>query len=39
VLAEGRRVVGNIERVAHLFLIKTGYALVLALLVAVSRLA
>ena len=38
VLAEGRRVLGNIERVAHLFLIKTGYALVLALLVGVSRL-
>jgi cation-transporting ATPase E len=38
VLAEGRRVLGNIERVAHLFLIKTGYALVLALLVGITRL-
>jgi cation-transporting ATPase E len=38
ILAEGRRVLGNIERVAHLFLIKTGYALVLALLVGVTRL-
>jgi cation-transporting P-type ATPase E len=33
VLAEGRRVLGNIERVANLFLIKTMYALLLAVLV------
>jgi cation-transporting P-type ATPase E len=38
VLAEGRRVLGNIERVATLFLIKTTYSLVLALLVGVARL-
>ncbi|MEO5311476.1 HAD-IC family P-type ATPase [Corynebacterium sp. c24Ua_83] len=35
VVAEGRRVIGNIERVAHLFLTKTVYSVVLALLVAV----
>jgi cation-transporting ATPase E len=33
VLAEGRRVLGNIERVAGLFLVKTTYSLVLAVLV------
>jgi cation-transporting ATPase E len=33
VLAEGRRVLGNIERVASLFLVKTMYSLVLAVLV------
>ena len=38
VLAEGRRVLGNIERVAGLFLIKTMYSLVLALLVGVAHL-
>jgi cation-transporting ATPase E len=38
VLAEGRRVAGNVERVANLFLTKTFYALVLALLVGVARL-
>jgi cation-transporting P-type ATPase E len=38
VLAEGRRVLGNIERVANLFLIKTAYSLVLAILVGVARL-
>jgi cation-transporting P-type ATPase E len=38
VLAEGRRVLGNIERVASLFLIKTMYSLVLALLVGVAHL-
>ncbi|SCX03175.1 HAD-IC family P-type ATPase [Corynebacterium jeikeium] len=35
VVAEGRRVIGNIERVAHLFLTKTVYSVVLALVVAV----
>ncbi len=38
VLAEGRRVLGNIERVATLFLIKTTYSLILALLVGVAHL-
>ena len=37
VLAEGRQVLGNIERVAHLFLIKTTYSVVLALLVGVAH--
>ena len=36
VVAEGRRVLGNIERVANLFLTKTVYAIVLALLVGVG---
>ncbi|SEL43435.1 HAD-IC family P-type ATPase [Streptacidiphilus jiangxiensis] len=31
VVAEGRRVIGNIERVANLFLVKTVYAVLLAL--------
>jgi len=35
VVAEGRRVIGNIERVANLFLSKTVYALLLALLTGV----
>jgi cation-transporting ATPase E len=35
VVAEGRRVIGNIERVANLFLTKTVYSVVLALVVAV----
>ncbi|WP_433333162.1 HAD-IC family P-type ATPase [Spirillospora sp. CA-294931] len=33
VVAEGRRVLGNIERVANLFLTKTVYSIILALLV------
>jgi cation-transporting ATPase E len=37
VLAEGRRVLGNIERVASLFLVKTTYSLVLAILVGVAH--
>jgi cation-transporting ATPase E len=37
-LAEGRRVLGNIERVAGLFLVKTTYSVVLALLVGVAHL-
>ncbi len=35
VVAEGRRVIGNIERVANLFLTKTVYSVVLALVVGV----
>jgi cation-transporting ATPase E len=38
VLAEGRRVLANIERVANLFLTKTVYAVLLALLVGVAHL-
>ena len=37
VVAEGRRVLGNIERVANLFLTKTVYSAVLALLVVLWR--
>lgn len=36
VVAEGRRVIANIERSANLFLIKNVYSLVLALIVAVT---
>ncbi|MYW05468.1 cation-translocating P-type ATPase, partial [Streptomyces sp. SID3343] len=36
VVAEGRRVIGNIERVANLFLTKTVYALLLSLLTGVA---
>ncbi|WP_297008749.1 HAD-IC family P-type ATPase [uncultured Corynebacterium sp.] len=35
VVAEGRRVIGNIERVANLFLTKTVYSVVLALVVGI----
>lgn len=38
VVAEGRRVIGNIERVANLFLTKTVYSALLALAVIVSGL-
>lgn len=38
VVAEGRRVIGNIERVANFFLTKTMYSILLALLVAIWRL-
>ncbi len=38
VLAEGRRVLANVERVAGLFLTKTVYAVVLALATGVARL-
>lgn len=38
VVAEGRRVIGNIERVAALFLTKTFYSVLLALLVGVAQL-
>ncbi|MEA4944061.1 MAG: HAD-IC family P-type ATPase [Propionicimonas sp.] len=38
VVAEGRRVIGNIERVANFFLTKTLYSVLLALLVALWRL-
>ncbi|MEC3958485.1 cation-translocating P-type ATPase [Nocardia sp. CDC153] len=36
VVAEGRRVIGNIERVSNLFLTKTVYSVVLAFLVGVA---
>jgi cation-transporting ATPase E len=36
VLAEGRRVINNIERVANIFITKSAYAVVLALLVVVT---
>ncbi len=38
VVGEGRRVIANIERVAHLFLTKTVYVTVLALAVGLARL-
>ncbi|WP_328813361.1 HAD-IC family P-type ATPase [Rhodococcus sp. NBC_00297] len=38
VVAEGRRVIGNIERVSTLFLTKTVYSVVLAVLVGLSGL-
>ncbi|WP_052371878.1 HAD-IC family P-type ATPase [Amycolatopsis taiwanensis] len=38
VVAEGRRVIGNIERVATLFLTKTVYSVLLALVVGVTGL-
>ena len=38
VVAEGRRVIANVERVANLFLTKTFYALFLALVVGVAGL-
>jgi cation-transporting ATPase E len=38
VVAEGRRVIGNIERVSSLFLTKTVYAALLAVLVALAGL-
>jgi cation-transporting ATPase E len=38
VLAEGRRVIGNIERVASLFVAKNAYAFMLILLVSVAGL-
>ncbi|GAA4674656.1 magnesium-transporting ATPase [Phytohabitans rumicis] len=37
VVAEGRRVIGNIERVANLFLTKTVYSVLLAVVVVLSR--
>jgi cation-transporting ATPase E len=39
VVAEGRRVIANVERVANLFLTKTFYAMLLAIIVGVSGLA
>jgi cation-transporting P-type ATPase E len=36
VVAEGRRVIGNVDRVSRLFLTKTSYAVVIALAVAVA---
>ncbi|HYO85811.1 MAG TPA: HAD-IC family P-type ATPase [Dermatophilaceae bacterium] len=38
VVAEGRRVIGNIERVAKLFLTKTVYSVLLALFVGLAQL-
>ncbi|KAA2254050.1 cation-translocating P-type ATPase [Solihabitans fulvus] len=38
VVAEGRRVIGNIERVANLFLTKTVYSVLLAVLIGIVRL-
>jgi cation-transporting ATPase E len=37
VVAEGRRVINNIERVANLFLVKTTYSMLLALAVGVAH--
>lgn len=37
VVAEGRRVIGNIERVANLFLTKTMYSVLLAVMVVVAQ--
>ena len=37
-MAEGRRVIGNIERVSNLFLTKTVYSVMLALLVGIAGL-
>ncbi|MGV0642054.1 cation-translocating P-type ATPase [Mycolicibacterium sp. XJ2546] len=39
VVGEGRRVIGNIERVSNLFLTKTVYAVLLAILVGLAGLA
>ncbi|CAL9473994.1 Calcium-transporting ATPase CtpE [Actinosynnema sp. ALI-1.44] len=39
VVAEGRRVIANIERAANLFLVKNAYSLVLALVVVATALA
>jgi cation-transporting ATPase E len=39
VVAEGRRVIGNIERVANLFLTKTVYAVLLAVVIGVLGIA
>jgi cation-transporting P-type ATPase E len=36
VVAEGRRVIANVERVANLFLTKTSYALLLAVVIGIS---
>ncbi|HEU4540058.1 MAG TPA: HAD-IC family P-type ATPase [Jiangellaceae bacterium] len=37
VVAEGRRVIGNIERVSHLFLTKTVYAALIAIVVVITQ--
>ncbi|MCP2333960.1 HAD-IC family P-type ATPase [Actinoalloteichus caeruleus] len=37
VVAEGRRVIGNIERVANLFLTKTVYSVLLAIMVGIAQ--
>ncbi|HYS32839.1 MAG TPA: HAD-IC family P-type ATPase [Streptosporangiaceae bacterium] len=36
VVAEGRRIIGNVDRVSRLFLTKTGYAVLIALAVAAA---
>jgi cation-transporting ATPase E len=38
VVAEGRRIIGNVDRVSRLFLTKTSYAALIAVLVAVTGL-
>ena len=38
VIAEGRKVIANVERVANLFLTKTFYAMVLAVAIGVARI-
>ncbi len=38
VIAQGRKVIANVERVANLFLTKTFYAMVLALAIGVARI-
>jgi cation-transporting P-type ATPase E len=38
VVAEGRRIIGNVDRVANLFVTKTVYAMLLALMVGFSRI-
>ena len=37
VVAEGRRVIANVERVANLFVTKTFYAMILAVLIGITR--
>ncbi|MBV8162604.1 MAG: HAD-IC family P-type ATPase, partial [Acidimicrobiia bacterium] len=39
VIAEGRRVIANVERVANLFLVKTAYATLLAIIVGITSVA
>jgi cation-transporting ATPase E len=36
-VAEGRRVIGNIERVSNLFLVKTVYSVLLALMIGIAQ--
>jgi cation-transporting P-type ATPase E len=39
VIAEGRRVIANVERVANLFLVKTTYATLLAIVIGITAVA